>query len=120
MMPACRVDFQEREPENNTMKAENLPIACSLTDSELQQRRKEVLQQVKATMIGIKETESGFVYQFSSSSERIAALANLIAVEHQCCPFLSFQLTVEPGDAPVSLELSGPQGTKEFLVALFV
>ena len=101
------------------MKAENLPIACSLTDSELQQRRKEVLQQTKATMIGMKETERGFVYQFSSSSKRIAALASLIALEHQCCPFLSFRLTVEPGEAPVSLELSGPPGTKEFLVALF-
>lgn len=101
------------------MKAENLPIACSLTDSELQQRRKEVLQQTKAAMIGVKETESGFVYRFSPSSERIKALADLIALEHQCCPFLSFRLTVVPGEEPVALELSGPPGTKEFLVALF-
>ncbi|HET6668765.1 MAG TPA: hypothetical protein VFH15_00905 [Pyrinomonadaceae bacterium] len=101
------------------MKAENLPVACSLTDSELQQRRKEVLQQTKAAMTGMKETESGFVYQFSSASEKITALANLIALEHQCCPFLTFRLTVEPGEAPVSLELSGPPGTKEFLMMLF-
>ena len=101
------------------MEAKNLPVACSLTDSELQARRKEVLSQAKAAMIGMKETERGFIYEFSSSSERIAALANLIALEHQCCPFLSFRLTVEPGEAPVSLELSGPPGTKEFLTALF-
>lgn len=101
------------------MEAKNLPIACSLTDSELQERRKEVLGRAKAAMIGMKETESGFLYQFSSSNERITALANLIALEHQCCPFLSFRLTVEPGETPVSLELSGPPGTKEFLLGLF-
>jgi hypothetical protein len=101
------------------MEADNLPVACSLTDSELQERRREVLGQAKAAMIGMKETESGFLYQFSASSERITALANLIALEHQCCPFLSFRLTVEPGEAPVSLELSGPQGTKKFLTMLF-
>jgi hypothetical protein len=101
------------------MNAGNLPIACRLTDSELQQRREEVLRQVKAAITGIKETESGFVYEFSSSSERIASLANLIALEHECCPFLSFRLTVEPAEAPVSLEVSGPPGTKDFLIGLF-
>lgn len=101
------------------METDNLPVACSLTDSEIQERRKEVLLQAKAAMIGMKETESGFLYEFASSSERITALANLIALEHQCCPFLSFRLTVEPWEAPISLELSGPPGTKEFLVRLF-
>ena len=101
------------------MEAENLPVACSLTNSELQERRKEVLARAKAAVIGKKETENGFIFQFSSSSERITALANLIAQEHLCCPFLSFRLTVEPGDGPVSLELSGPQGTKEFFTTLF-
>lgn len=101
------------------METENIPVACGLTDSELQERRKEVLAQAKAAMMGRKETKSGFIFQFSSSSERITALANLIALEHLCCPFMSFRLTVEPGEGPVSLELSGPQGTKEFLTALF-
>ena len=101
------------------METKNLPVACSLTESELQERRKEVLGQAKAAMVGVKETENGFVYEFSSSSERINALATLIALEHECCPFLSFRLTVAPGEAPVLLELSGPPGTKEFLVRMF-
>ena len=100
------------------MEIKDLPVACSLTDSELQQRRKEVLLQTKAAMIGMQETESGFLYEFASSSERITTIANLIALEHECCPFLSFRLTVEPGDS-LSLELSGPEGTKEFLVRMF-
>jgi hypothetical protein len=102
-----------------TMSTEHFPIACSLTDSELQQRRTDVLRQAKSAMTAVTETENGFIYQFASASDRIAALANLITLEHQCCPFLTFKLTVEPGNQPVSLELSGPEGTKEFLIALF-
>ena len=98
---------------------DNLAIACSLTDAQLQQRRKAELSEVKAAMIAVKETENGFVYQFESSGERIAALTNLVNLEHECCPFLTFRITVEPGDRPVSLEISGPPGTKEFLAALF-
>lgn len=101
------------------MSTEHLPIACSLTDSELQQRRTDVLREAKSAMTAVRETENGFIYQFASASDRIGALANLITLEHQCCPFLTFKLTVEPGNQPVSLELSGPEGTKEFLIALF-
>ena len=75
----------------------NLAIACSLTDAELQQRRKAELSVAKSAMIAVKETENGFVYKFESSSERIAALTNLVNLEHQCCPFLTFRITVEPG-----------------------
>jgi hypothetical protein len=46
-------------------------------------------------------------------------LAHLIDLEHQCCPFLKFRLTVEPGAGPLRLELTGPDGTKDFLAAVF-
>src|SRR5207253_2529614 len=46
-----------------------------------------------------------------------ASLAALIETERACCPFLSFQLIVEPDRGSVSLELTGPAGTREFLEA---
>jgi hypothetical protein len=30
-----------------------------------------------------------------------------------------FNITVEPGDCPVWIEMSGPQGTKDFLASVF-
>ena len=98
---------------------QNIPIACKLTTAELQKRRSEVLERAKAGMTRVTEIDNGFIYQFSSMANQIAELGNLIELEHQCCPFLTFRLTVEPGDECVSLELSGPPGTKEFLVGLF-
>jgi hypothetical protein len=99
--------------------AQEIPIACRLTSAELQKRRSEVLQHIIAAITKVTETKEGFVYQFSSAPNQLAELGNLIELEHQCCPFLTFRLTVEPGDGPASLELSGPPGTKDFLTTLF-
>ena len=95
------------------------PIVCKLTSAELQERRSKALQRVKAAMTSVTQIDSGFIYEFPSSPNQIAELGNLIELEHQCCPFLKFRLTVEPGEGSVLLELTGPQGTKAFLSALF-
>ena len=97
----------------------DLPIACSLTAPELQERRAGVLQKVRAAALEVKESENGFAYRFPSDGSLLADLSTLIQLEHQCCPFLRFSLIVEPGDGPVWLELTGPPGTKEFLASNF-
>ena len=88
-------------------------------DSELQERRRNVLQTVRSAVSEVKETENGFSYRFPSDGAWIRELANLVELEHQCCPFLRFSITVEAGDGPVWLEMTGPQGTKEFLTEVF-
>jgi hypothetical protein len=89
-----------------------------LTDAELQERRREVLQKARRAVTEVREIEDGFRYRFSSDGTRIAELAQLVELEHQCCPFLKFRITVEPGDGPIWLELTGPEGTKDFLADL--
>jgi hypothetical protein len=39
----------------------------------------------------------------------------MLVFERQCCPFLRFNIRLEPGEGPIWLELSGPEGTKDFL-----
>lgn len=101
------------------MDSANLPVACLLTDSELQERRRDVLQKAKSAVNEIKELEDGFAYRFSYGESRLTDLAKLVELERQCCPFLRFRITVEPADGPVWLELTGPEGTKAFLADLF-
>ena len=101
------------------MDSMSLPVACSLMDSELQERRRTVLQKVRSVVSEVEEIENGFRYRFPSNGAWITELANLVELEHQCCPFLKFTITVEPGDGPVWLEMTGPQGTKEFLTEVF-
>ena len=101
------------------MDTMSLPVACSLMDSELQERRRDVLQKVRSGVAEVKEIDYGFLYRFPSDGTWISELANLVELEHQCCPFLKFNITVEPGDGPLWLEITGPPGTKEFLAEVF-
>ena len=89
------------------------PIACNLVAiHETQRPRYFALRaRVLAAVDGIDETEDGFVLGVGSD---LVALAEWIAFERLCCPFLSFRLTIE-SDGPVRLELRGAEGVKDFL-----
>ena len=93
----------------------NLPIACSLTSAELQERRLNVLERLRDAVLEVKELEDGYAYSFASVGNRFRELAEMIDLERQCCPFLQFRLTVEPGDGPLRLDITGPAGTKDVL-----
>lgn len=97
----------------------NLTVACSLLPAELKERRLSVLSRMRSAVTQIIELENGYNYQFGAGRELITELANLVVLEHQCCPFLTFRIIVEPGEGPISLEMTGPEGTKEFLAEIF-
>ena len=48
----------------------------------------------------------------------LASIARAVDAERHCCRFLRFTITVEPDEGPVTLDLTGPPGTREFVVAL--
>jgi hypothetical protein len=97
----------------------NLPVACSLTAPELQQRRSELLQKLRSAALGVEELDEGYAYRFHSDESMLSDLATLIQLEHQCCPFLRIKLIVEADNGPIWLELTGPPGTKDFLKSVF-
>lgn len=94
-----------------------LPIACNLTTAELQERRQTVLHTLGEALLGANQIEGGYSYAFSAS--RFKELAEMIDLERQCCPFLEFKLTVAAGTGPLTLEVTGPEGTREFLSQTF-
>jgi len=101
------------------MDVMNSTVACSLTALEFQERSSGGLQKVRKAVVEVKELESGYAYRFPSDAAWIAELASLITLERQCCPFLQFSIRLEPGPGPIWLELSGPEGTKDFLKSIF-
>jgi hypothetical protein len=97
----------------------DLPIACNLTAPELQGRRSTVLQKVRSAVLEVRELEDGYAYTFPSDGEWLGAVAGLIELERQCCPFLRFRITVHENGGPLLLEMTGPEGTKDFLLNTF-
>ncbi len=102
------------------MERTNLSVACSLTGPEFQERRSRVLHKVGESVLEVKELGDGYAYRFPADETWIMELANLIKFERQCCPFLQFNIRIEPDAGPIWLEMSGPDGTKDFLNSLFL
>jgi hypothetical protein len=95
-----------------------LPIACTLTPAEITARRATLLPGLLARAEERTPLPDGWRWRFVTSSDLLAAAAETINAERQCCRFLRFVFTVEPDGGPMWLEITGPQGTVEFLETL--
>jgi hypothetical protein len=97
---------------------EPLPVACTLTPSTIATRRAALLPGLWAQAQECHDTADGFRLKFEPTTDILHAITATIDAERLCCRFLEFQLTIEPDGGPIWLTLSGPPGTREFLVAL--
>jgi hypothetical protein len=96
-----------------------LPIVCNMNVFTPEERENHIhtTTQLFQTVQDIQETENGyeFIFPYSNSPEKFKQFAEFIYNERRCCPFLEFTLKISPKDDPISLSLTGPEGTKEFL-----
>jgi hypothetical protein len=67
----------------------------------------------------VREVENGYEFMFPNETEIISKITEFVVNERLCCPFLKFTLNVFSKGEPVSLSLTGPIGTREFLLAEF-
>jgi hypothetical protein len=95
-----------------------LPIVCTLTESELRERRRTVLKSIRDACIGVAPIPEGYSYHFRPTSEVLSQLFNVVDLERQCCAFLTFKIVVEP-QRPICLEISGPPKALEMIRDLF-
>jgi hypothetical protein len=56
-------------------------------------------------------------YAFRFQSDDFEAVARFIANERKCCPFLTFQLTLDAASGPLWLRMTGPEGTRHVIDA---
>ena len=92
-----------------------LPVACTLSEPEVAERRAGLFADVARRRQETRSLSQGITLRYSSEQGTLALLGEFIQLESQCCPFLRFRLTVEPGGGPIWLELTGPPGTRDFL-----
>ncbi len=94
-----------------------IPIACTLTERELAERRSGLLAELRRHREDIRWLADGAAFRYSPAVAVVDLLTEFVRLESRCCPFLRFRLTVEPAGGPVWLELTGGPGTREFLEA---
>lgn len=95
------------------MKDNTKPVVCKLTSPEMQQRKNEVIQSLKAKLKDKKELDDGYYYTFAGTDAMIDEITAFIKSERQCCDFFTFNMLVE--DDLVILSVTGPEGVKDFV-----
>jgi hypothetical protein len=96
------------------------PVACCLSDAELRKREATLLAQFKSALTATEELPDGYAFRIPGEKTWLALATDLIAAERECCPFLTFQLTAEPNMGALTIRITGPEGTKEFLKSILV
>lgn len=94
-------------------------MACMLDEAEITERRRTLLELVRSAVFKETSLPLGYAYHFQPTSEIVALLSRLVDLERQCCPFLTFKITVEAGNQPICLEVTGPDGAKALIAEFF-
>jgi hypothetical protein len=96
-----------------------LPVACTLTDSELRERRSGIFDAVRRAVLDISPLPDGYAYRFEPTSETLSQLALLVDLERRCCAFLTFRIVVQSRRQPICLEITGPPEAKAMILDFF-
>jgi hypothetical protein len=96
-----------------------LPIACELPAGERIARQESLLAGLLPLAATLEASADGYRLTFPTSAGRVEQIATAIAAERNCCRFLRFALDFEPDQGPIRLEVTGPEGTRDFLTGLF-
>ena len=100
------------------MEPWDLPVVCTLTEGELRERRRTVLDSIRESATEVVAIPNGYCYRFKPTPILLSQLSNLVEMERQCCQFLTFRIVVEP-QQPIALEVTGPPQAKEAIADFF-
>jgi hypothetical protein len=98
-----------------------IPLGCNMdvfTPSQREAHIQTTTELIQALQ-NVQEIKNGYEFRFPNETDFIARIAEFISNERLCCPFLKFTLNIISNSEPVSLSLTGPIGTQEFLRAEF-
>ena len=95
-----------------------LPLQCSLDRNELRAKQAELLPGLMRRASSGAFLADGLRLRFAATPDLLPDIARTIEVERRCCRFLNFTIDVEPAESGITLLVSGPVGTGEYLARL--
>lgn len=96
-------------------------FACDMSALSPVERVKHLANTARLikTVQGVHEQGRGYSLQFANETATILWVAEFISLERLCCPFFDFVLQVEAGNEYVALQITGPEGSKDFIRSEF-
>ena len=97
------------------MSATNLPIACALDGRALASRQAALRASVLAEAASVERLADGYRWRFAHRGDLFARLGPIVDAERQCCRFLRVAMTADPDLGTITVDITGPAGTADFL-----
>jgi hypothetical protein len=110
---ACGSDGKEPAMDPNG----ELPIACVLSALTAEQRAREsvLLEEHRRSVREVEEHDDGYSFRYDPDMGLFGRMAELVALEHRCCPFLDFQLQWGRAASDPWLHVRGGARVKSFV-----
>ncbi|MEJ7589607.1 MAG: hypothetical protein WKI04_18805 [Ferruginibacter sp.] len=91
-------------------------LSCKLTAPEFHHRKMTLIANLKKQVTRKNEIENGFAFIFTGSDNMLDEIFEFIKTERECCPFFSFNLFISGVKSEACLEITGPNGSKDFIL----
>ncbi len=88
----------------------DLPIACSLAQSELSERLAQMAQLGEDALLEVRRVGVRAELVFTADAAVRERLAAIVAAEAQCCPFLT--MSVAERRSAITLAVDAPEGAE--------
>ena len=95
------------------------PIACTLTPGEIRSGRTDLLPGLADLAVRRAPLPNGVRLVFAPSAATLRRIGEVVAREKRCCGFLDFRVRTGGIPGAIRLDVTGPEGTREFLRDLF-
>ena len=98
-------------------KSKSAELSCKLRLPELRKRKATVIASLKQQILERRELRDGFGFKFPGTDQVLDELTEFIKTERECCDFFTFRLSISGDKSEAWLELTGPEGAKEFIAS---
>jgi hypothetical protein len=96
----------------------DLPLACTLTPETMRTRRAGLLPGLLERADSRETLPEGYRVRFAATDDILPSIRGPLTPSASAAGFSRFLMTVEPDGGPITLDITGPTGTREFLDAL--
>ncbi len=90
-------------------------LVCQLSTAEILERKETVLKSLKSKILDRKELNNGYAFKFDGSDKTVDELLEFIKTERSCCNFFIYSLSISGDKTESWLQLTGPEGAKDFI-----
>jgi hypothetical protein len=91
-------------------------LVCLVSENNAGRKEEEArARRIYAQADQIEELADGYAFRIPAPDALLGTIADHLAFERYCCPFITFELDFAPDQGPLSLRMRGPAAFKEFL-----